>query len=93
MRPDIPVTIVSELAQEFFSHRLGEGETHWRPGSFDVGLVQRDSIRADVDATLEPWRKLLAQHRKLVEEEARFLEEIQAALVVVFFHITPFVPR
>jgi len=82
LRPDIPITIVSELAEKFFFDRLGEGRIRWRPGRFDVGLVQRDSIRADVDATLEPWGKLLAQRSRLVDEEARFLDLTRAALVV-----------
>ena len=82
LRPEIPVVTVSELGRAFFGSRLQAGRFRWRPGRFDVGLVQRDSIRADVDATLAPWRELLSRRSRLIDEEARFLEESGAALVV-----------
>jgi L-arabinokinase len=80
--PQLPVTVVSGLPEEFFVKRLGPGAVVFRRASFDVGLVQRDSIRADVPATLASVEELYARRAALVDGEARFLDGCRAAVVV-----------
>jgi hypothetical protein len=80
--PEIPVCVVSGLPREFFESRLGAGDFDYRPGVFDVGMVQLDSIRVDVEATLRRALELERRRPELVAGEVRFLRERNVALVV-----------
>lgn len=73
-----PVTIVSEVPEWFFRPRF---EGLYRPRAFDCGLIQKDSVRGDVPATLLQMQSLMARSGELLEEEHGFLR--QARLVVV----------
>ena len=50
--------------------------------SFDVGMIQLDSIRVDVEATLDRLELLLSRRKELVEQEHSFLKETGIGLVV-----------
>ncbi len=43
----ISITVVSNLPVSFFENRLESGTNLYCGGSFDVGMVQLDSIRAE----------------------------------------------
>lgn len=73
-----PVTVISELPEAFFRPRF-QGD--YRCQAFDCGLIQKDSVRGDVPATLSKIRGIMADSQRLLEQERRFLE--QASLVVV----------
>ena len=81
--PAHPVVIVSDLPEDFLRNRLGPMPVRIRPGSFDVGMVQLDSVRVDLEGTLVGLRELYARREELVGQEARFLREVGAAGVVV----------
>jgi hypothetical protein len=53
-----------------------------RAGAFDVGMVQKDSIRVDVAATLDQAWQLVDERPKLVDYEAEMLRGENADLVV-----------
>ncbi len=78
----ISITVVSNLPVSFFENRLESGTNLYRGGSFDVGMVQLDSIRADVAATLAKVEALYAQRDKLIAQEIAFLERACIGLVV-----------
>jgi L-arabinokinase len=80
--PDQPIIAVSKLPLEFLRARMPSEVTQFRAGVFDVGLIQSDSIRADLDATFEAIEQLFEQEAELVEQEAAFLKECNAAVVV-----------
>jgi hypothetical protein len=80
--PDREIVVVSDLPRGFFASRLAGVRVRFRSGAFDVGLAQRDSIRADVAESLRRLQVLYARRRALVEQERRFLREVSAALVV-----------
>jgi hypothetical protein len=80
--PDVPIVVVSDLPQAFLLNRLAGARVIYRPGSFDLGMVQVDSIQVDVDATLARVSALCGRWDALVGEEARFLEANQVGLVV-----------
>lgn len=82
LAPDVWVTIVSDLPEAFLRNRLPAGRNEYRRGSFDVGMVQLDSIRVDVPATLAAVGRLYSRRAELVEQESRFLRESGAGLVV-----------
>ena len=50
--------------------------------SFDVGCVQRDSIRVDIDATRTAKHAMDVANRTRFEAERRWLESVQAKVVV-----------
>lgn len=88
--PDLPLTVVSDLPKKFFADRLPGRRFQHRPGRFDVGMVQVDSVRVDVEATLQRLEGLLAGADRLVEQEAAWLDRAGVRLVVGDIPALPF---
>lgn len=82
--PALKVTVTTDLPESFLRSRLPfvDGRLKVRPGAFDVGMVQKDSIRVDVAATLDEALELLAEREKLIDYEAEMLRGEGADLVV-----------
>ena len=82
--PGLRVTVTTDLPEEFLRNRLpfSKERLRIRPGAFDVGMVQKDSIRVDVEATLERALELAERRSGLLEKEAEFLRGEGAGLVV-----------
>jgi hypothetical protein len=80
--PEVPLRIISDLPVDFLRSRLDLPASVFRGGSFDVGMVQIDSIRVDVPETLARVEDLLGRRARLMEEEAKFMREAGAGLVV-----------
>ena len=83
-RPDVRLTATTDLPESFLRSRLPEAGSRLvvRPGAFDVGMVQKDSIRVDVEATLAEALELLEERPRLVDYEAEFIRGEGADLVV-----------
>ena len=80
--PNVPVHLTSQVPEEFFRNRLPSAPIHWRWGQFDVGMVQLDSVRVDVNATCDRVSELYGRETELVDQEAAWLSEMEARLVV-----------
>ena len=82
--PAMKITVTTDLQEAFLRSRLpqADGRLVVRSGAFDVGMVQKDSIRVDVDATLTEALELLAERSRLVDYEAEILRGEGADLVV-----------
>ncbi len=80
--PEVNVRIVSRLASSFLTSHLASERNSIRAESFDVGMTQIDSIRVDVDSTLEKVRQLYAQRERLVQRESAFLRQEGIQLIV-----------
>jgi len=80
--PDLCIHVVSDLPVEFLRSRLDLPMESYRAGSFDVGMVQLDSIRVDVDMTLQKVLSLLTTRSARIDAERAFLREHNAGLVV-----------
>ena len=82
--PGLKITVTTDLPENFLRSRLpsGDGRLVVRPGAFDVGMVQKDSIRVDVDATLDAALELVAERDQLIDYEAEMLRGENADLVV-----------
>ena len=82
--PGTKITVTTDLPESFLRSRLPcvDGRLAVRPGAFDVGMVQQDSIRVDVPATLDEALELLAEREKLIDYEAEMLRGEGADLVV-----------
>jgi hypothetical protein len=81
--PKLTVHIVSTLSESFLSNQIGSSRNPVRAESFDIGMVQLDSIRVDVDATLHRVEQLHGRREALIKQEADFLEKNAIEAVVV----------
>ena len=82
--PGVRITVTTDLPESFLRSRLpaADGRITVRPGAFDVGMVQQDSIRVDVGATLTEAEELHAERETLIDYEAEMLRGESADLVV-----------
>ena len=80
--PEIPVRLTTDLPRPFLRNRLDPSHTVYRAGSYDVGMVQLDSVRVDVDATLQRVLALYDREDELLDKEVQFLKEADIGLVV-----------
>jgi hypothetical protein len=80
--PALEVEIISGLPGEFLISRTGAGRNTIRNASFDVGMVQIDSVQADVSSTLEKVEKLFEMRGKLIARETGWYGERGVSLVV-----------
>jgi hypothetical protein len=81
--PQLSVQIVSDLPPPFLAGHIGDARNSVRAGIFDTGMVQLDSIRVDVDASLTRIEQLYSRRRELVAQESGYLREKEIDLVVV----------
>ncbi len=81
-RPDIPLTLVTDVPASFLRNRLPMPQLEVLPGSFDVGVAQRDSVRGDLPATLAALNRWLADRPARLAAEREFLARLGARLVV-----------
>jgi hypothetical protein len=81
--PGVQVTVTTDLPESFLRNRVPYEGLTIRQGAFDVGMVQTDSIRVDVDATLEQALQLVEKRPALLRSEVEFLRELGADRVVV----------
>ncbi len=82
LRPDAQILLITDLPESFLRNRLPGIPLRFRRGSFDIGMVQLDSIRVDVDETFRRVAALCEGWGGLVSEEARFLQQEEVDLVV-----------
>jgi len=80
--PACPIRVVTDLPVDFLRSRLDLPVEAYRPGAFDVGMVQLDSIRVDVAATGRRLDDLMVRRPTLRDQERAFLREVGAGLVV-----------
>ena len=81
--PQLEVDVVSGLPSDFLHNRIGHTGIKIRAESFDVGMVQKDSIQVDVPGTLTRIEQLYARRKDLIDREVSYLKERRVALVVV----------
>ena len=81
MDSGVEVTIVSDIPEFLVAQNTGR-LLPYRRKRLDIGLAQLDSIRFDLNSTLEALLRLQNRAEQLVAEEARFLEEQSFDLLV-----------
>lgn len=87
--PKTYVVLVSDIPDFLVKQRVGT-PLPYRRRRLDVGLVQRDSLRFDLEATLEALQELHRNHEGLVEEEVRFLRDEGIQTLVSDIAFLPF---
>lgn len=79
--PDLELHLVTGLSPEFLRNRIrGNVQVHDR--RFDSGMVQLDSVRVDLPASLRAAQALVARRSDLVAAETRWLRETGVGAVV-----------
>ena len=58
-----------------------DGDFIYRQRGFDVGVVQADSLKMDLDATLSKWHQIIDNQAEIITEEVAFCREHQVNLV------------
>ena len=79
--PQVPIIVKTDLPLVFMQSRLPAG-IEIRAGAFDVGLIQKDSIQIDLDASIAAVEALYAREGELIQQEQRFMEEEDVGIVV-----------
>ena len=79
--PDVPIIVKTDLPSDFMSSRLLEN-IEVLPGAFDLGLVQKDSIHVDLEASIETLTQLYESEYELIEQEQQFLLDEDIGVVV-----------
>jgi hypothetical protein len=83
----LSLTFCTDVPQAFFEEELPFPHG-WRRGGFDVGCLQSDGVSVLVSETLEAYRGVSADNRRLLEGEARWCRDNGVDCVVG--DITPF---
>lgn len=81
LAPTLPMAVVGAVPEALVRAELAE-PLLFRPVATDVGLVQRDALRIDEDATAERCRAFDAGFEARVAAEAEFLRRSGARLVL-----------
>jgi hypothetical protein len=79
--------ILVTTAPEWLISCYIDGNFIYRSRSFDVGVVQPDSLKMDLDATLHRWREIIENSDRIIAEEVAFIQE--QGVDLVFGDITP----
>ena len=79
--PEVPIVVKSDLPLAFLQSRL-PGAIETVPGAFDVGLIQKDSIQVDLEASLKAVEALYANEDRLIAGEAEFIAREEVGVVV-----------
>jgi L-arabinokinase len=79
--PETPIIVKTDLPEAFMHSRI-PASIELRSGAFDVGLIQKDSIRVDLDASLAALEQLYARETELIQQEIEFLRAENVGVVV-----------
>jgi L-arabinokinase len=79
---DVAIHLVTSLPKDFLLNRLPRAPSSIRAVSLDVGMVQLDSVRVDVEATLERVLEFVANQDELRQREVQWQEDVHAGVVV-----------
>jgi hypothetical protein len=78
--PSIKLILVT-TAPKWLLECYIDGDFIYRQRSFDVGVVQADSLTMDLDATLARWQDIFSRKDEIIAEEVAFCQEHGVNLV------------
>ena len=87
--PELEIIIVSTIPEFLLNQNL-QRSLSVRARQLDIGLVQQDSLRFDLSATLKGLHLLHAHRTHLVSEETNFLETSGIQAVICDIPFLPF---
>lgn len=89
MSDSVDVIVVSDLPQFLVDENVGRS-LPIRRKRLDLGLVQKDSLRFDLDVSLKVLEELYESRESLINEEIAFLESEQVDEIVCDIPFLPF---
>ncbi|ERN40668.1 putative glycosyl transferase [Rubidibacter lacunae KORDI 51-2] len=81
LNPDVLPVLVTPAPHWLLASYLGDDFLH-RPRTFDVGVVQSDSLQMDLPATAASWQAIRDRAAQIIKSEADFIRTNRARLVV-----------
>ncbi|MFM2311350.1 MAG: hypothetical protein RLZZ04_626 [Cyanobacteriota bacterium] len=81
LRPDIALNLVT-VAPEWLLQSYIKGDFVYRPRVFDVGVIQKDSLTMDRQATLSKMQAIMSREADIIEEEAQYIKENNIGLIL-----------
>jgi hypothetical protein len=78
--PSIKLIIVT-TAPKWLLECYIDGDFIYRQQGFDVGVVQADSLKMDLDATLSKWQNIISKKDEIIAEEVAFCQGHNVSLV------------
>ncbi len=81
LRPDI-VVILATTAPHWLLESYIQADFIHRPVSFDVGVIQSDSLKMDKAATKEKMQQIINQQNSIIAREVNYLKTNQVDLVL-----------
>ncbi|MCA9727854.1 MAG: hypothetical protein KC729_09245 [Candidatus Eisenbacteria bacterium] len=82
LAPSVDTVVVSTLDPAFLRSRLDHTPREFRSRALDVGMVQLDSVRLDVERSRRAAAGLLDRWDELVVQERAFHDAVDASVVV-----------
>ncbi len=79
--PEI-LLIVATTVPRWLPESYIQADFIYRPKTFDVGVVQSDSLKMDKAATLEKMQQIRAMAKSIIASEANFLKTNRVGLVL-----------
>lgn len=79
--PDLHIIVKTDLPLTFMRSRL-PASIKIVPGAFDVGLIQKDSIQIDLDASLEAVEQFFKHESRLIAGEMEFIDRHDIGAVI-----------
>lgn len=80
-RPDITVILVTTAPRWLLDSYISEHVIH-RPRSFDIGVIQSDSVTMDKAATLEKLQHIRAKQDSIIASEVSFIQQNRVTLML-----------
>jgi hypothetical protein len=88
-RPGLEIVVVSDVPEYLIRQNLTRA-VDYRRRRLDVGLVQLDSLRFDLPATVARLRALYDDREQLVEEEIAFFRDQRIGAIICDIPFLPF---
>ncbi|MBN2162336.1 MAG: hypothetical protein JXR25_15090 [Pontiellaceae bacterium] len=79
--PHARIIAVTDLPDGFMRSRIPES-IELRAGAFDIGLIQKDSIQVDLEASLKALDSLYVREKELLRQETDFFAHEKIGVVV-----------
>jgi hypothetical protein len=74
--------IIATTAPRWLIASYITGDFIYRPTSYDVGVIQPDSLNMDLPTTIARWQDIIDRQEEIIRTEAQFLREQQVDLVL-----------
>jgi uncharacterized protein (TIGR00661 family) len=79
--PDTPILVKTDLPHDFMRSRLPP-EIEIISGALDVGLIQKDSIQVDLDASFSAVEEFYKTEEYLIQQEVNFIRKNHIGIVI-----------